>query len=138
MSYDLAWAAGFMDGEGCIYIAYRTTQDQYVLTVSVANTHLSSLERFKAIVGVGRIHSARQQREPHHKPLFMWSASSKQAETMLRLLLPFLVTKQEQAKVGLYSRQFIGPRGGRRPEQIGPDREQLAWLKNRLTELKAV
>jgi hypothetical protein len=52
---DLAWAAGFFDGEGCTFIARR--KDLRLVRVAVSQKDLRPLERFqRAIGGHGRVY----------------------------------------------------------------------------------
>ena len=57
---ELAWAAGFWDGEGCTYRSPR----QWFMEVN--QTEVTTLERFMAAVGVGKIYGPRM---PHKTTL---------------------------------------------------------------------
>ena len=109
---DLAWAAGIVDGEGYIglYLAHTNTGDCYVLKISVVNTNLKMLERFKEIFGVGSI-STRAKAKAHHKQQWCYYACSKKAENILHAIRPYLVAKADQAELGLLSRKYIRQHG---------------------------
>jgi len=143
MSHEVAWAAGFLDGEGYIGLVpvskkFKDNLPRYMLTVTVTNAHLPALTRFQGIVGVGTIHPAKKQfnQPARYLPQWMWLAAARDAEQGLRLLLPFLVVKKEQAEIGIASRQFIGRKGPvTHPSYAGNVvvlegmREQLSGLK---------
>jgi len=131
---DLAWAAGIIDGEGCIslHIVKSSRASCFVLRVSVANTSVLMLSHLREIFGCGTT-VLQQRAAAHHKPRWNWQVCSKQAETVLRQVEPYLVNKREEARVGLLSRELM-QKHGRNGEN--PHREQLAWLKTQLSTLK--
>jgi len=54
---ELAWAAGFFDGEGCVGIVRGSpTRPPKSIRVGISQLDSRVLERFKAAVGVGYIH----------------------------------------------------------------------------------
>lgn len=72
---DLAWAAGFFDGEGSVG-AYKSGRTFYLSAgykypkVSVTNTDLELLEKFQRIVGLGKIYGPRKLEKAHWKPRY--------------------------------------------------------------------
>lgn len=99
----LAYFAGFFDGEGCVSIVGSS------LAARISNTYLPILELFKdyfgGAVGICRsTHDARQG--------YQWSIYGKRAEDMLTLLLPHLIEKAPQARLGILYREF--PKGDQR------------------------
>ena len=135
---DLAWAAGFVDGEGCIALCRRAqkikdkTYHCYVLRLSVANTDLRALERLKGMFG-GSINAASHTKRPTHKPCWTWYVMSAKAEATLAAIVPFLFSKKEQAELGIASRRYIQGNGRPRvPESLiqqGAMYTQLRHLK---------
>jgi len=112
---DLAWAAGFFDGEGCVHLKrdYNGKQKQlkliptYSLRLMITNTHLASLERVREILNIGSLRPLAHYGEgPEGKQRWEWRAASKQAESVLRLLMPYLTTKREQATLAILSRKY--------------------------------
>lgn len=132
---DLGWAAGIVDGEGCISLhTVRTSRGElcFVLRLSVANTNLLMLHRLIEIFHCGallpqKMYSAR------HRQRWNWEVCSRKAENVLREIEPYLVNKREEAKVGLLSRRLMGKHGR---NTANPNIEELSWLKTRLSELK--
>lgn len=99
----VSWLAGFVDGEGSLLIPMEKNGTLKTI-FSVGNTHRISIERVKEIVSeiVGRqiryytIHATAK----NHQPLFTIRLSKKsEVLAVVKSLLPFLVTKIEQAKL---------------------------------------
>ena len=125
---DLAWAAGFIDGEGCI-ILYQG-KPTYVLKLTVTNTDLRSLERLKEIFGVGTI--SIRQRSGQRRPCWNYYLAARKAEQALRQVEPYLFTKKVQCQIGLLSRKYIGKLGVNKPND---HMTELHELKAQLHEL---
>lgn len=93
---EAAYAAGIVDGEGCIIIARhrgRTTP-----TVSVSNTNRPLLEWLRERFG-GSIHRVRRL-ERHHKPRWYWScAGITRTLGLAEALLPYMIVKRDQMTV---------------------------------------
>ena len=129
MSLQLAWAAGIIDGEGCISLRYDRTG--YQLRIVVVNTSRVMVERLHAIFPKGRVrlyHAGNKKWRPRVE--FVLSASA--AAEALKSLLPFLVNKKPEAELALYSRSLIGARAGR----TNPNRTELDSIVVRLKEMK--
>lgn len=135
---ELAWLAGIIDGEGCIDLSRRSRARAvgYHMRVSVSNTDVRLVARCQQITGLGRVAQlggeTRRRMRDRWRPCYAWSVSTRQAEDVLRLVLPYLVIKREQADLALLARRYRG-RQGRRNEHI----EQLAWLDRQLKTLHA-
>jgi hypothetical protein len=115
-THELAWAAGFYDGEGCTYAPVRRSgKPSERIVLSVGQKTLFCLERFqKAVGGLGRIYHYKG------KDFYVWTAQSiKEADTTLNALWPYLSTsKQQQAlkhgfKVGVVRARLVGRSGGK-------------------------
>mgnify|MGYP001574177268 CR=1 FL=1 len=134
---DKAWAAGLFDGEGCIMIKrdYNNRQGKRQVTFSLrlilTNNHVGALEKFKLIAG--NIGSIRQwSRDGRKNPTWDWRTASKQAETVLKLLLPYLVVKREQAELALLSRKYQQKVGAYRPN---PNKDEIEELRLQISSL---
>lgn len=118
---NLAWAAGFIDGEGCIALCHHNqvikgkSYESYPLRLSVSNTDLRCLERLKGMFG-GSINRANRAARPHHKPCWSWYCQAAKAENALIALLPYLFSKKEQAELGITSRKYIQKNGVKRTD----------------------
>jgi len=97
----LAWLAGFVDGEGNIGI-YRNNGRRYrnyVIRVCVVNTHKPSMARVADLMDAALVRRA--QNHKGWKSAYVVSITGKKAAAVLEKLLPHLVTKKRQAKVVL-------------------------------------
>lgn len=100
---EVAWAAGFFDGEGSItFLRKRNRRGELDgrkdLRISLMQCDPRPLERFASAVSVGRV------RGPHHRtrgraerPYWCWDASGNRAAHVYGLIEPFLSEpKREQ------------------------------------------
>lgn len=95
----LAYAAGILDGEGCIHIN-RTypagNSTTYTLKVSVGNTDRSLVEQLVAWFG-GAIYTTAGTNKPYHT----WSLTGKRAATFLQTVKAFVRVKRKQLDTAL-------------------------------------
>lgn len=130
---DLAWAAGIVDGEGCIHIKMQADKrrgtNRHVLVVSVVNTDPRMVQRlhdvFGGYVGLGNKPSGRRRRR------FVWIAQAWGAAAFLQAISPYIVSKQDQVEVALLFAQTMSGRKLIPPEVI----EERARLHQRLKDL---
>ena len=101
---DLAWAAGFIDGEGCISIGRHkaTTENgaknpQHTLELQVGNTNLDVLNLLCSMFGGAICELDRRT----GKRIWLWRCSTRQAEAAIRKLLPYLKVKRAEAELAL-------------------------------------
>lgn len=107
---ELAWAAGFFDGEGYVGLAHQHWKDRCrrQLHAHIAQTDPRPLERFQAAIGFGRV-TKRNTDTPylankqHWKDQWRWDVSSfEHVQAMTAMLWVFLCPiKQEQARGAL-------------------------------------
>lgn len=91
---ELAWAAGFFDGEGCTTLAKKNANK--TVRVIVAQKDIRPLQRFVAAVGDrGKIYPPRGEHMVRH-----WASNAEPvAREVLALLWPYLSEpKREQAE----------------------------------------
>lgn len=95
---ELAWAAGFYDGEGSskkINYHYKTKKGikkkpSQNIVMSVSQTDLEPLKRFKkAVNNIGHINGPYQYGS-NKRPYWIWSASCASAQQVFKLLKPYL------------------------------------------------
>lgn len=101
---DIAWAAGFFDGEGCITIGREA---RHTVRIKVKQVEREPLDRFHRIVGAGTVHGPyRHDHGPYRKncrPIHQFHMG-KRADVVrtLNLLLPHLCSaKAERAREAL-------------------------------------
>lgn len=95
---ELAWAAGFYDGEGSLStIKPAGTCINYALTMEVSQVDRRPLERFHNAVGnIGKIVLLKSKR-PNCSPIHRLTLTRKNAEKVIELLWPYLSDpKKEQ------------------------------------------
>lgn len=105
----LAWAAGFIDGEGCITTATNgPNRSVHMIQISVCNTDKNVVRVFKKWFKCGTLCTNHQsQRNPRWLDSHTWAVRAKGAEEVIRVLLPYLRIKHRQAKVALRLRKAV-------------------------------
>ncbi len=98
---DLAWAAGFFEGEGCVHLKKERRPNhgrKEVPVIQLNNTDKDVLERFIQIVGYGRLLGPyTKKKQPTNKPYYTWYvAKVSEVERILLMLLPFLGERRKQ------------------------------------------
>jgi hypothetical protein len=122
----LAWAAGIIDGEGCITISFRKTPGVHQLIVKVACVEDKMCPELHRIFG-GSLWVDKQERHS-------WTVTGKKAGEVLTLLHPYLVVKQDQADVGIEYAATVRAPGKRTKHGLYPIREPM---RQKLFELHA-
>lgn len=109
---DLAWLAGFIDGEGCFHFRRATGRraghfNYYYPAIRISNTHTETLAVVRGILDRNGLHHNVSWRHPKNGYLSSWdieARGAKRLELWLTTLIPFLRTKRAQAEDVL---QFI-------------------------------
>lgn len=118
----LAWAAGFFDGEGCVEIShhcgskrklsrgsvYFYSRDNYSMSVTVSQCEQSPILLFVEAFGGHMCQIHRPKQNIRHRDIWTWRCNSAEAESFLRLVLPSLVVKRQQAEIALEFRATFG------------------------------
>jgi LAGLIDADG endonuclease len=103
---DLAYIAGYFDGEGCISVwkrkaAYTCISPRHILTIQISSTDKSGLDwinrQFKGTV----LYAHNASHNPRQADAWKWIISAKRAAEILRLLLPYLKLKKKEAKLAI-------------------------------------
>lgn len=142
---DLAYIAGFFDGEGSITIhqnwrpSPRGKSPNHTLQVSIGNTDPSILIWLHANFGGSLV--SRQSR-PRHRDVTQWTVRAASALPFLVAIRPFLRMKKRQADVAIEYQKTKSMRGPIRvtPEDIQwreAQRETLRQLNGRNCHLTA-
>jgi hypothetical protein len=127
-STDAAWAAGFLDGEGCIMVGTRD-----VPVVVFTSTDLAPLERLRELFG-GSLAEKRQTEARRSQTWDLHVRSALRVRPLLETVMPYLVAKREQAEVLLaFCKTVVGP-----GERLSSDTKQLRReLDERLRGMKS-
>jgi hypothetical protein len=119
----LFYIAGFFDGEGCIGINKISEKRQHRVEVQITNTCKEQLEACSFFYG-GNVYHVNRKKEAHYKDVFGWIIADKQAELFLKDVMPFLVTKKEQARIALKYRSLPRLSNIINIKQINEERKQ--------------
>jgi hypothetical protein len=92
----LAWAAGFIDGEGCLWAGQCSRQ--FVILIDVAQRVEAPLLELQEIFGCGSLRLRTSKSLVN--PVYRWQVKgSNDVSLVLRLVRPFLIVKAEQADI---------------------------------------
>lgn len=102
---DLAYAAGIIDGEGCIRIIHRKTGKQgWSMNVEVCTTDPRLMmwlkDHFEGAI-------RRSPRFGNRKDAYAWKLSIRKAALFLQAIRPFLLIKGEQADLAIAFSRII-------------------------------
>jgi len=102
-SRELVWMAGIVDGEGCIMINRTCRKDarhpDYRMGININVTEGQDTSMFVRRFG-GKLYLVKAPTE-RAKPYYAWTLYGEAALEVLRTLLPFLVWKQEKARLAI-------------------------------------
>jgi len=109
---DLAYIAGYVDGEGHIAIAKVSVDapsckraglksPQYRLRVEIANTTIQTLEWIQSLFGGPVVQSYHKKPNPRGKRCWRWCCGDGRAYRFLGTIAPFLRQKKPQAALAL-------------------------------------
>ena len=103
MSTELAWCAGFIDGEGTFGIQRQKGRKSEIPYIQAGQVDRRVLDRFRSAVGVGKVYGPYAPRHPGHSPYCYYRATGAEpTRQVYELLAPYLSeAKQEQAEKAL-------------------------------------
>lgn len=138
---DLAWAAGLIDGEGCICILKRPPQatargksHNYYILVKVSMGDSKAIKRLYEIFKLGSLHmNIKQKGNKFWNKYHVWTCVQRDCQIVLNMIKPYAITKKREIKVGLnYLSLPLAPRGGGSGSPRVPD--GLNWKRRILWE----
>ena len=93
---DLAWAAGFLEGEGCFgWYWHRPGQRNGSLVINAVQKEREPLDRLREIFGVGRINQKVNRRDGKVFECWEWRVNGLAAAPVMRLLLPHMSSRRQ-------------------------------------------
>ena len=99
LTTQMAYIAGFIDGEGCIRLKQSDRKGQrFYVTMHVTNADKKPLEKIQDIFG-GKIYF---QEKSKNKIIWQYYITCAEAADTLRALVGFLITKKSQAELAIY------------------------------------
>jgi hypothetical protein len=123
---EVAWAAGFLDGEGCFSIL--PGEGYLYCTITAGQTNKDPLRMLFALFGGG---VTTIKRVAGHKQVYIWRVTGRTAADAARRLLPYLIVKHEQADILIEFGKTIS--NGSRLTSVAQNKR--LELKTRITEL---
>lgn len=100
MQTDVAWAAGFFDGEG--YVGLVKGNGSYRrLQASVAQVDKRPLDKFLSAVGVGEVRGPYGPYSTTRQPYWQYMVHGSGVRVLYELLAPFLSLKQDRFKAAI-------------------------------------
>lgn len=102
---ELAWAAGFFDGEGHISAKSNRQGPWLQLKLTIGQTDRQVLDRFQKAVGLGRVYGPYPTLKPEWNPIYEYSVQSKgDVEVVVQLLLPYLSPVKKEQCLGAFQK----------------------------------
>lgn len=100
MSLELAYAAGLIDGEGCIGTYWNKVYKNYQLRITVEMVDPEGLEHLHSLFG-GRFYYKPANKSANRRARHLWMVFNSEAESALNKLLFYLKIKNKQASIAL-------------------------------------
>lgn len=104
---DLAWAAGLIDGEGCIHIARHRPNTKlggtaygYQLVLAVSMVHKPTLDRLASLFQCGVV-QPKGTKSVRARQAWNWRMRCGYAAVIIRAVRPYLFTKAEEVYLAL-------------------------------------
>jgi len=123
-STELAWLAGFIDGEGCMSLV--KSKDYLSVYLKIVNTHLPTMERVAELTG-GEVKFYRT--EGNRKAAYGIHFGAHRAVIIIEAIQSYLITKFEHSEIIL---KFFSTVGGKVSEEDLVQRKLLAEKLRRL------
>ncbi len=114
----LAFVAGCLECDGCIYLSARGNPElkrgvTFGMGVKVSNTKKDLLIKVKdSIFGYGYLDNGYQPKTINRSIIYEWRSHGKEAAKVLELLLPHLTIKKEQAILAINFQARLGAFSG--------------------------
>jgi len=101
-----AYTAGYIDGDGCLYIGKYTnkTMTLYEYSIQIVSVKKPVLDGFKETFG-GSLRM--KPRKPRHKDAFCWTIKNTNAIKCAQCICPYLVDKINQCEIFIKFTQLI-------------------------------
>lgn len=119
----IAYIAGFLDGEGCIRIKHANQGgNSYYIWVAITNSYKPTLDFVASLFG-GKVRRAEKKA---NKWIYHYLITSSEAVDMLKTLVGFLREKKEQAELAI---EFHETKANLSPESKRRYARQISIMK---------
>jgi transcriptional regulator with XRE-family HTH domain len=140
---ELAYAAGFLDGEGCIRIQRGAVQKSgrryYFTVVQITQTNEDVIRWFQARWKGYAYFNHRNGKNPNAKMASEWKISGTSALAFLRDVYPYLMVKRAQAALMFEYADHVGdPRRNRNRSLAEYDEIQQFYVRSREMNARGV
>jgi len=137
---DLAYTAGIIDGEGCVYIGKFNKRKNKYPSYQLHVTVNSSDEWLCQFLKMGYGGSVHKYLSPRNTKMYLWHIAALKALVFLGIILPYLHIKQPQAEIAIQFQSQLKTVGrrGRTEEVVALQEEQRLLLKNAKKVGKAI
>lgn len=135
---DLAWAAGFLDGEGCFHIrrpkpskwrgSDKVQKWGYNVLVAASSCDYEPIKKLERMFGGATIYYT--SKKQHQRPVYHWKMFANDSRKAIPLLLPYLVLKRKRA---MLVAQLLARMGVKRNRPGGLSQNEHA-IRNRIVE----
>lgn len=138
---DLAWLAGFIDGEGCFYLGFNTAQDREVprktlrTLLLVGNTAIEPMIRVSEIltrIGVGFTMCLNKENDnpKWSRAMQLKVCGQKRVYKLCKAIEPYLTCKQEQARQMMAAIEYRW----KLAENVGSNNKNLSLMSDPILE----
>jgi hypothetical protein len=104
---EYAWAAGFVDGEGCFIMSANSHNDSYTVGLVVSQTHPEPLDELARLFG--GVVKLRKAPTAAGSPVYIWRIGGvEKLSPVLEEIVPYLKFKQRQAELLLMYCKTVG------------------------------
>lgn len=138
-THDVAWAAGFFDGEGFVTIQKRNSKaksgkryESYYLRIGINHVAVEPLDEMLRIFGGTIRKQAAHTVVGNRKQRHSWQMSCTQAKETLIQMMPYFRNKQKAAELGIELQNTMSDVKTTTPESVQIYR---ALLKDKLQTL---
>lgn len=135
-THDVAWSAGFFDGEGYISIQERNHIRYlgYYLRIGVNHVAPEPLYELQRLYG-GTVVLDKRPPVGNRKPRYRWCTSTQNAADILKQMLPYMKNKNKVTALALDFQASIGVNGRKVTEE---QQNYRAWCKTEMQRLNSL
>jgi hypothetical protein len=89
---DIAWAAGFLEGEGC-FKRTNVNETKFGQSVTANQVHKPPLDKLQEVFGGSLM--LRNERRDNQSDIWVWAVSGKNARALMCLLRPHMSPRRQ-------------------------------------------